>query len=436
MVTVTVLTTPIGPTFSVDGTTYTATQTFSWTSGSSHTIATTSPQSGGTGVQYAWQRWSDNGAISHTVAPTVNTTYTATFGTQYTLTMPHVTGGTVSPPTGWKNSGTVVSISATANAGFSFSNWTGSGTGSYSGPNNPASITMSGPITETATFTQNTTPTPTPTATFTPTPTATPTSTSTPTPTSSPTPTPTATPTQAVLYVASGTGGIAGTLYTIDPATGLVITTVGPLLDAAAHPYGLTGLKYDSTSHILYGVTSGQSPTNPSYLAIVDPATALVTPIGPNGQVLTDIAIDPTTEIMYGISGFNSKFFTINTATGLATQTGNTLIGFANGGGFAADMTGLLFGFNNFTPTQNPGGLYSVNKTTGAATLIGPTNLGNLVKAADFSPSNVFYGLEGGGGIDNTHLRWLDTCNVTTGNCTRLGQINAQDLDALAFIPQ
>ena len=110
---------------------------------------------------------------------------------------------------------------------------------------------------------------------------------------------------RAVLYAASGTFGTQGTLYTLDPATGAVLTTVGPLHDAANNPYGLTGLKYDPFTGILYGVTSGQSPTNPSYLAIVDPATALVTPIGPNGAVLTDIAIDPTTGIMYGISGFN-----------------------------------------------------------------------------------------------------------------------------------
>jgi hypothetical protein len=58
------------------------------------------------------------------------------------------------------------------------------------------------------------------------------------------------------------------------------------------------------------------------------------------------------------------------------------------------------------------------------------------VKAADVSPSNVFYALEGGGGVDNTHWRWLDTCNVTTGTCTRIGQINANDLDAIAFISQ
>ena len=152
---VTVQTNPAGLNFSVDGTTYTAAQTFSWDPGSSHTIATTSPQSGGTGVQYIWTKWSDGGAISHTVAPTTNTTYTATFKTQYYLTMSHGVGGTVSPASGWKTSGATVSISATPGSGYSFSNWTGSGTGSFSGTTNPASITMGGPITETATFTHN-----------------------------------------------------------------------------------------------------------------------------------------------------------------------------------------------------------------------------------------------------------------------------------------
>jgi hypothetical protein len=145
--------------FSVDGTSYTSAQTFSWQPGSSHTIATTSPQSGGAGMQYVWTSWSNGGAISQTVAPTTNKTYTATFTTQYYLTVTKGTGGTVSPTSGWKNSGATVSISATptnnTQVSYSFSGWTGTGTGSYSGPNSPASITMSGPITEAATFTQN-----------------------------------------------------------------------------------------------------------------------------------------------------------------------------------------------------------------------------------------------------------------------------------------
>jgi Divergent InlB B-repeat domain len=152
---VTVQTKPAGRTFSVDGTSYTVVQTFSWQPGSTHTIATTSPQNGATGVRYVWVNWTGGGAISHTVAPTTNATYTANFNTQYRLTMTPGTGGTVSPTSSWRSSGAAISISATPATGYSFTNWTGSGTGSFSGTNNPASITIGGPITETATFTHN-----------------------------------------------------------------------------------------------------------------------------------------------------------------------------------------------------------------------------------------------------------------------------------------
>jgi hypothetical protein len=152
---VTVQTNPTGRSFSVDGTAYTAAQSFSWDPASSHTISTTSLQDGGSGVRYVWAKWSDNGAISHTVAPTTNKNFTATFNTQYYLTMTQGTGGTVSPSSGWKNSGAAISITAKPASGYSFSNWSGTGTGSFSGTANPASITMSGPITETAGFAHN-----------------------------------------------------------------------------------------------------------------------------------------------------------------------------------------------------------------------------------------------------------------------------------------
>jgi uncharacterized repeat protein (TIGR02543 family) len=58
------------------------------------------------------------------------------------------TGGSVSPASDWYDSGTNVSISATASNGFTFAGWTGS----YSGTNNPASVTMSSPVTQTASF--------------------------------------------------------------------------------------------------------------------------------------------------------------------------------------------------------------------------------------------------------------------------------------------
>ena len=83
-------------------------------------------QNGDMGVRYVWTSWSGGGAISHTVTPTTNKTYTANFNTQYFLTMSHGTGGTVTPASAWKNNGTVVSIHATPASGYSFTIWTGS----------------------------------------------------------------------------------------------------------------------------------------------------------------------------------------------------------------------------------------------------------------------------------------------------------------------
>ena len=76
---VTLQTNPVGRAFTVDGTTYTSSQTFSWTSGASHTITVPSPQVGGTNTQWVWSSWSDGGMLEHTVAPTSSTTYTANF---------------------------------------------------------------------------------------------------------------------------------------------------------------------------------------------------------------------------------------------------------------------------------------------------------------------------------------------------------------------
>jgi len=150
-----VTTSPSGRQIVVDGITHTAPQTFTtWTPGSQHTIGVSSPQSGTTGTQYVYSSWSDNGAQTHQITtPSTNTTYTANFTTQYYLTMTAGTGGSVSPSSGWYDSGQNVQIQATPNSGYSFSTWTGSGSGAYTGTNNPATVTMSGPITETTNFT-------------------------------------------------------------------------------------------------------------------------------------------------------------------------------------------------------------------------------------------------------------------------------------------
>lgn len=75
------------------------------------------------------------------------------WGGYYHLTMQTSGSGTVTPASGYFKSGSNVQITATPAAGcHSFVKWTGSGSGSYSGTNNPDTITMNGAITETATF--------------------------------------------------------------------------------------------------------------------------------------------------------------------------------------------------------------------------------------------------------------------------------------------
>jgi len=157
---ITITSSPTGYGFvKVDGSTITTPQTYSWTIGSTHTLEAISPVSGGSGTQYVWTSWSDGGGRSHTyTTPSSSQTVTANFKTQYYLTMAAnpSSGGSVSPSSGWRDADTSVQIHATTNSGWTFTSWTGSGSGSYSGSDNPRTITMNGPITETANFQQST----------------------------------------------------------------------------------------------------------------------------------------------------------------------------------------------------------------------------------------------------------------------------------------
>ena len=128
---ITIQSNPVGRSVSIDGgAAVTTPHVVNWTPGSVHTIATTSTQAGTAGTQFIWSNWSDGGAISHSVtAPAASTTYTANFTTQFMLTTSAGTGGSIQPASGFFNSGQSVQISALANPGFSFTGWTGSGTG-------------------------------------------------------------------------------------------------------------------------------------------------------------------------------------------------------------------------------------------------------------------------------------------------------------------
>jgi uncharacterized repeat protein (TIGR02543 family) len=151
---ITIRTNPEGRSFTVDGTVYSSTQSFSWQPASAHTISTVQTQNGATGVRYIWSSWSDGGALSHTITPQAGAqTITADFRTEHQLQMIADGAGSVTPQTGWYNPSAVVTIQANPDGGQTFNGWEGSGAGSYTGTDNPASVTMNGPITQTAHFT-------------------------------------------------------------------------------------------------------------------------------------------------------------------------------------------------------------------------------------------------------------------------------------------
>ncbi len=151
--TVTIQTNPAGLQITVGGTAQATPFTWQCTGGGSITVGAPSPQSGGTGVQYAYGSWSDAGAQSHSInCPASNTTYSANFSTQYYLTMTPGSNGTVGPASGWYSQGQSVPLSENPNGTYSFIQWTGAGPGSYSGTSQSPGVTMNGPITESASF--------------------------------------------------------------------------------------------------------------------------------------------------------------------------------------------------------------------------------------------------------------------------------------------
>jgi hypothetical protein len=127
-----------------------------------------------------------------------------------------------------------------------------------------------------------------------------------------------------------------------------------------ADNFSFNGLAYVGST--LYG-------TSASSLRTLNPVTGASVAIGLTGVAnpISGLAWNGTT--MYGIEGgsVSANLYTINLSTGAATLVGNT--GFTAGSlQFGPD--GNLYGGGD---SSDGGHLYRVNQTTGAATLVGPS---------------------------------------------------------------
>jgi len=154
-VSVTVTSSPFPLSVVVDGNPVTTPQTFSWFPGSNHTVSASSPQ--GVGTRRVFASWSDSGAQSHSITVGASGgTYIAIYSTQFLLTSsvsPSGGGSVAAAPAsptgdGYYDPGKLVQLTASTNAGFKFTGWSGD----LSGTANPGVLTMNAPHTATANF--------------------------------------------------------------------------------------------------------------------------------------------------------------------------------------------------------------------------------------------------------------------------------------------
>jgi hypothetical protein len=186
------------------------------------------------------------------------------------------------------------------------------------------------------------------------------------------------------LYGSTSSGH--GELYILNPAIGGVLQDVGVLNDSGATNYSVTGLAFDPLNGLLYGSTGGASATR---LLTINPASGLVNVVGSfnaGSATMTDLAFDQSGHL-YGISSSGgANLYSINLSTGQATMIGASGVSFAEGGGLAISSGGIFYG------PPIPGEYGTYDPTTGAYTHI--TN--------PATPA-------GGGVLRRSRLQWFRT---------------------------
>jgi Ca2+-binding RTX toxin-like protein len=191
---------------------------------------------------------------------------------------------------------------------------------------------------------------------------------------------------------------------------------------------------------VLYGANGADFTEESSELYTIDPATgARVTTIGEIGFEVTGLAVDPTNGQLYGSTAsgdpdFPGALIKINKATGQGSLVGLILLNCDEPAlpDITSTTTGQLFGWNkDCAPTDR---LVQINKTTGRGTVLGPSGVpddnGNGL-AADPDDNTLWLTPDNGNGI-------YGTVDATTGVFTSQGTLDgtgpyADPISALAW---
>jgi hypothetical protein len=236
-----------------------------------------------------------------------------------------------------------------------------------------------------------------------------------------------------VLYAADGARKQPANLYVLDPSSGTVLQTVGPI------GFSVTGLDLDPVTGTLYGTTGSGSrdPTVPSpgSLITIDRTTgagSLVGDLRPDNETAADIAFTPDGTLYGWLEAGTNSLASIDKTTGAATVIGDSGIT-TFGSGIASNSTGVLF----LAGEGESGPLRTVDRATGAttevATLSGTGPIGPIAALAFDAAGDLF----GARLTSDQDIAASDLIRINTGSgeITSLGP-SVERLDAIAFAPK
>ncbi|MEX0585800.1 MAG: SdrD B-like domain-containing protein, partial [Pirellulales bacterium] len=224
-----------------------------------------------------------------------------------------------------------------------------------------------------------------------------------------------------------------GTLYHVDPTTGVPFHPQFSELDAVA------GIAFAPDGD-LYGLTTETTIySTPNTLYRIDPRTGTSTAIGPTGHTIGegDIDFDPTTGVLYGLYTLDEgqfslpRMFTINLATGAATECGLVLPG--------TDLSAMAFdaGGNLYAIDSIDDQLLQLSKNS--ASILTSVALNHDVgtqAGIDFDPVSGTLYLIDGGNFNDDSSSGIYTIDPATGQVTLVGRAGGMgDFVDIEFAP-
>jgi hypothetical protein len=214
-----------------------------------------------------------------------------------------------------------------------------------------------------------------------------------------------------------------GLLPAQGPILGVSWTGAAVSIDSATGvgaPLGPTGAS--SLNSLAFGAQAGRLYTvSGSTLYSVSPTTGVATSVVTlTVSDVRGLAVTPA-GVCYGIvNGTPDKLYTIDLSTGVATLVGNT--GNSSIQALASDSGGNLLAWAVNPTVAGQGSLLTINASTGVATAVGPPTPASI-QALAFSPAGVLYGCNTG----------LFTINPSTGAATPVGPANLGDVRGIDF---